>query len=99
MTFFICICIISAEQYDSHRYERISNIVKQFKISCSKTHAHFQGMEVKNSHFTAHIDTFTGNTYIMVVMAGTERKTSTNVIQINIAAAKKHFEKFIPETS
>lgn len=86
-----------SDQYDSHRYERISNIVKQFKISCSKTHAQFQGMEVKNSHFTAYIDTFTGNTYIMVVMAGTERKTSTSVIQINIAAARKHFEKFIPE--
>jgi Ras-related GTP-binding protein A/B len=73
--------------------------VKQFKISCSKTHSQFQGMEVKNSHFTAYIDVFTGNTYIMVVIAGSETKTSPAVIQINIAAARKHFEKFIPENS
>jgi len=91
--------ILNAEQYDSDRFERISNIVKQFKISCSKTHSQFQGMEVKNSHFTAYIDVFTGNTYIMVVMAGAEAKTSPAVIQINIAAARKHFEKFIPENN
>ena len=89
----------TAEQYDCDRFERISNIVKQFKISCSKTHSQFQGMEVKNSHFTAYIDVFTGNTYIMVVMAGSEAITSPAVIQINIAAARKHFEKFIPENS
>ncbi len=87
----------SSTQYDSHRFERISNIVKQFKISCNKTSSQFQGMEVKNSHFTAYIDVFTDNTYVMVVLAGSEAKTSTNVIQINIAAARKHFEKFIPE--
>lgn len=57
-------------------------------------------MEVRNSHFTAYIDAFTDNTYIMVVMTGsTEPKTSTTVIQMNIAAARKHFEKFIPENS
>lgn len=90
---------LDADQYDSDRFERISNIVKQFKISCSKTHSQLQGMEVKNSHFTAYIDVFTGNTYIMVVMAGSETKTSPAIIQINIAAARKHFEKFIPENS
>jgi Ras-related GTP-binding protein A/B len=91
---------LSSEQYDSHRFERISNIVKQFKISCFKTNSQFQGMEVRNSHFIAYIDAFTENTYIMVVMTGaTEPKTSTTVIQMNISAARKHFEKFIPENS
>jgi len=91
--------MFSADQYDSDRFERISNIVKQFKISCSKTHSQFQGMEVKNSHFNAHIALFTGNTYIMIITAGSESKTSSTVIQINVAAARKHFEKFIPENS
>jgi Ras-related GTP-binding protein A/B len=55
-------------------------------------------MEVKNSHFTTYIDAFTENTYIMLVMTGSDRKkTSTQIIQMNIAAARKHFEKFIPE--
>lgn len=91
---------LDPDQYDSHRFERISNIVKQFKISCFKTHSQFQGMEVRNSHFTTYIDALTENTYIMLVMTGvadTKSLTSANIVQHNIAAARKHFEKFIPE--
>jgi Ras-related GTP-binding protein A/B len=54
-------------------------------------------MEVRNSHFSAFIDMFTGNTYIMVIMGGTSVPTS--LTQLNIAAARKHFEKFIPENA
>ena len=32
---------------DVHRFEKISNIIKQFKLSCSKLAANFQSMEVK----------------------------------------------------
>jgi Ras-related GTP-binding protein A/B len=56
-------------------------------------------MEVRNSQFTAYIDMFTGNTYIMVIMAGPGPKIPTTLTQLNIAAAKKHFEKFIPENA
>lgn len=56
-------------------------------------------MEVRNSHFTAYIDLFTGNTYIMVVMANAAAKIPTTLTQLNIAAARKHFEKFIPENA
>lgn len=31
---------------DPHRFEKISNIIKQFKLSCSKSQAQFQAMEV-----------------------------------------------------
>lgn len=34
---------LDSDQYDSHRFERISNIIKQFKISCSKSQSQFQG--------------------------------------------------------
>jgi len=85
-------------QYDGHRFERISNIIKQFKLSCSKTQSNFQGMEVRNSRFTALIDMFTGNTYIMVITAAPWVKISTALTQLNISAARKHFEKFIPES-
>jgi Ras-related GTP-binding protein A/B len=34
---------------DVHRFEKISNIIKQFKLSCSKLAAHFEAMEVRNS--------------------------------------------------
>lgn len=88
---------LSSELYDRHRFERISNIIKQFKLSCSKTQSQFQGMEVRNSLFSAFIDMFTGNTYIMIIMAGSS--IPTTLTQLNIAAARKHFEKFIPENA
>jgi Ras-related GTP-binding protein A/B len=49
-------------QFDAHRFEKISNIVKQFKLSCGKAQSQFQGMDVRNSKFTAFIDAFTANT-------------------------------------
>ena len=52
---------------DVHRFEKVSNIIKQFKLSCSKLAAQFQSMEVKNGNFAAFIDIFTPNTYVMVV--------------------------------
>ena len=83
------------EEYDDHRFERISNIIKAFKLSCSKTQSQFQAMEVRNSRFTGIIDIFTGSTYIMVIKANSGPKIPTTLTQLNIAAAKKHFEKFI----
>jgi hypothetical protein len=52
--------------FDAHRFEKISNIIKQFKLSCGKAQSQFHGMQVQNSRFTAYIDQFTANTYIMV---------------------------------
>ena len=36
----------SSQHYDTHRFERISNIIKQFKLSCSKTQSQFQGIDM-----------------------------------------------------
>lgn len=100
---FLVISHISAldddDRYDSHRFERISNIIKQFKLSCTKTQSQFKGMEVKNSQFSSLIDFFTGNTYIMVVMTGGNANIPAALTLLNIAAARKHFEKFIPENA
>lgn len=52
--------------FDAHRFEKISNIIKQFKLSCGKAQSQFEGMQVQNSRFNAYIDQFTANTYIMV---------------------------------
>lgn len=84
------------EEYDGHRFERISNIIKAFKLSCSKTHtSQFQGMEVRNSKYTGIIDSFTASTFIMVIQTTSGPKIPATLTQLNIAAAKKHFEKFI----
>ena len=54
---------------DANRFEKVSNIIKQFKLSCSKLAAQFQSMEVRNSNFAGFIDLFTANTYVMVIMS------------------------------
>jgi hypothetical protein len=60
--------------FDAHRFEKISNIIKQFKLSCGKAQSQFEGMQVQNSRFTAYIDQFTANTYIMVRMFDDDMK-------------------------
>ncbi|XP_077554190.1 ras-related GTP binding A/B [Haemaphysalis longicornis] len=77
--------------HDVHRFEKVSNIIKQFKLSCSKLAAQFHSMEVRNGSFAAFIDLFTPNTYIMVVMADPAMPSAATLI--NIKNARKHFEK------
>lgn len=76
---------------DLDRFERVSNIIKQFKLSCSKLQAQFQSMEVRNSNFAAFIEVFTANTYVMVIMSDT--KITSAVTLLNIRNARKHFEQ------
>lgn len=78
-------------QRDIHRFEKVSNIIKQFKLSCSKVAAQFQSMEVRNSNFAAFIDLFTTNTYIMVIMSDPHIPSAATLL--NIKNARKHFEK------
>jgi len=76
---------------DVHRFEKISNIIKQFKLSCGKIGASFESMEVRNSSFAAFIEMFTPNMVVMVVMSDTSIPSA--VTQLNIKNARKHFEK------
>uniref|UniRef100_K3X489 Ras-related GTP-binding protein n=1 Tax=Globisporangium ultimum (strain ATCC 200006 / CBS 805.95 / DAOM BR144) TaxID=431595 RepID=K3X489_GLOUD len=96
-TFLVISHATHANHRDIHRFEKISNIIKQFKLSCSKTQAQFQGMEVRNSNFTAFIDFFTTNTYIMVIMSDQNIQPST--IHLNIKAARPVFESYVQQTS
>lgn len=82
---------------DVHRFEKISNIIKQFKLSCSKSAAQFQCMEVRNNNFTAFIDMFTSQTYIMVIMS--DPTIQSTAININIQVARSHFEKYLSESN
>lgn len=81
------------EMRDEHRFEKISNIIKQFKLCCSKSHAQFQSMEVKNSSYTAYIDLFTQNSYIMMVTY--DLSIQHAILAHNIQQAKTHFARHL----
>lgn len=61
---------------DSHRFEKISNIVKQFKLSCAKMQSQFTSFEMRGANFSAFICQYTSDTYILVVMGNCETGTS-----------------------
>jgi len=75
---------------DPHRFEKVSNIIKQFKLSCSKLAAQFQSMEVRNLQFAAFIDVFTPNTYVMVITS--DHNLPSAAMLLNIKNARKYFE-------
>ncbi|XP_076435606.1 ras-related GTP-binding protein A [Babylonia areolata] len=90
-TFLVISCSVRKPHRDDHRFEKISNIIKQFKLSCSKMAASFQSMEVRNSSFAAFIDIFTTNTYIMVILSDPSIPSAATLI--NIKNARKYFER------
>jgi len=92
-TFLVISHATQKEFTDVHRFEKISNIIKQFKLSCSKTQAQFQSMQVKNRNFTAFIDAFTSNTYIMIIMS--DPKIQPAATLLNIDTARGCFEKLV----
>lgn len=57
---------------DPQRFEKVSNIVKQFKLSCSKMQSQFTSFEMRGANFSAFICQYTSDTYILVVMGGSE---------------------------
>lgn len=94
-TFLVISHATQKEHSDVHRYEKISNIIKQFKLSCSKTQAQFKSMEVKNKNFTAFIDVFTTNTYIMIILTNSDIQPAATAL--NVQCARVHFEKFVQQ--
>lgn len=68
-TFLVIANAARINHIDAHRFEKISNIIKQFNLGCSRSQTHFKSMEIKGSSFTAFIDVLTNNTYVMVVMS------------------------------
>uniref|UniRef100_A0A6B2LB61 GTP-binding protein n=1 Tax=Arcella intermedia TaxID=1963864 RepID=A0A6B2LB61_9EUKA len=80
---------------DIHRIERISNIVKMFKISCLKGGTNNKSILVENSKFTALLQEFTQNSYILVITVDPEVNRTTTTI--NIQTAIPQFEKLLTQ--
>ncbi|KAI8377867.1 Gtr1/RagA G protein conserved region-domain-containing protein [Radiomyces spectabilis] len=91
ITFLVIANAATIKHPDLHRFEKISNIIKQFNLGCSRSQTRFKSMEIRGSTFTAFIDVLTNNTYAMIVMSDPNIQSAATLL--NIAAAKKHFEK------
>ena len=78
---------------DVHRFEKISNIIKQFKLSCIKTNYKFVSMVVRNEKFNAMIDEFTSSTYIMVIYSDTN--VEQEAVSVNLKASRPYFESIV----
>lgn len=74
---------------DSHRFEKISNIVKQFKLSCGKVKTSFRSFQVKNSLFAAFIEPFLSHSFVMVVVSDPQVPGAATTA--NLWAARSHF--------
>lgn len=79
-----------SDDIDPHRFEKVSNIIKQFKLSCTNSQTQFQSMMIRNGQTTTFLDTLTPNTYIMVVVADPEVEPQATLV--NIQSARGHFQ-------
>eukprot|EP00871_Galdieria_phlegrea_P003892 jgi/Galph1/4503/GphlegSOOS_G3150.1 len=78
---------------DIHRFEKISNIIKRFKLSCNKNQSNFQSLQLRTSQFLAVIENFTSYTCLLHVSSGAEIQPAA--IILNIRCARKHFENIL----
>jgi len=72
------------------KYERISTIVKQFKLSCNRVGSEISMMSIQNSTFKAVIDEFTRNTFILLVSLNPHIKCPA--LHFNIECARNYFQ-------
>lgn len=72
------------------KYERISTIMKQFKISCNKVGSEISMLSIQNPTFKAVIDEFTCNTFILLVTLNPHIKCPA--LHFNIKCARAFFK-------
>ncbi|KAK9472827.1 Gtr1/RagA G protein conserved region-domain-containing protein [Dipodascopsis tothii] len=65
---------VSALRSDSTRFEKISNIIKQYKQSCSKIRTQFQSLSLRGSDCSAYLDQMTSNTMVLIVTSNRARQ-------------------------
>lgn len=90
---------------DVHRFEKMSNIIKQFKLNCLKSSLEFQSMQVRNSDWEAQLCDLTTNTVLLILQShakrpGEEPHSKGSAVfpaatALTIAAARPIFEQFV----
>lgn len=79
---------------DPDRFERMSNTIKLFQLSCARAAGNsVESIELQTSDFHAFIYEFTSTTYIMVIVSDSDIKPAATLM--NIKLARPHFEKLL----
>lgn len=87
---FLLICFTARRKVpDEHRFERISNIAKQFKLSCNKASTMFRTFQIKKSNVTATIEPFLQHSLIMTVVSDPDIQVAATCANLN--AAREHY--------
>eukprot|EP00928_Gymnodinium_smaydae_P080971 TRINITY_DN64560_c0_g1_i1.p1 TRINITY_DN64560_c0_g1~~TRINITY_DN64560_c0_g1_i1.p1 ORF type:complete len:358 (+),score=88.15 TRINITY_DN64560_c0_g1_i1:100-1074(+) len=90
-TFLLISTCSRKSQFDNHRFEKISNIVKQFKLSCGRVNTHFRSFKISNAKFSATIQPFLDHSFVMIVTS--EPHVKEAYITMNLNAARRHFNE------
>lgn len=93
------------DKLDSHRFEKISNIIKQFKLNLNKNNSNFFSIKILTQQLYIFILPFTSHTNIMVIINNNptindnkQNKNKSqyvideNAILLNVNSAKQHFQ-------
>lgn len=89
-TFLVISHATRTEHQDANRFEKVSNIIKQFKLGCSKSQAQFVSMEIRNPGMSIFIQGLTSNTVIMIVISNSDIQSAIPLL--NVENARSHFD-------
>ena len=80
---------------DEQRFEKISHIIKKFKLSCMSSNSSFKSMVIETKNYSAYMDEFTSATYILVILSN--KKVSLEMLKLNTALCRQSFEDKLNE--
>lgn len=90
-TFLLCCYYCSKERKDDQRFEKISHIIKKFKLSCMSCNSVFQSLVIQTKNFTCYLDELTSFTYVMVILSN--KNINLELVKLNTALSRKTFEE------
>ena len=97
-TFLLCFSYCSKKEgpnTDEQRFEKISHIIKKFKLSCMSSNSSFKSMVIETKNYSSYMDEFTNATYILVILSN--KKVSLELLKLNTALCRQSFEDKLNE--
>lgn len=80
----------SKNSLEAQRFEKISHIIKKFKLSCMSCNSEFQSMIIQTKNFTCYLDELTPSTCIMAILSN--KNINLELVKLNASLCKKSFE-------